>query len=201
MDMHDAVRAAVHRGDVARFEQAHPDFKLKPFEFKPEKEKPKLQYTLLPKESWISAGASVARAVTNPHLVTNITVRVLVGGAHEQKEECAVIGWSPTDMVVAGIRGGRLHLWILPARKVPRDTITAVRQVAASNRGSGYAEDQKYEATSFAAGTFTRLAPVGATPVWHIMDGPLSGRSCNQVRGLPFPSLPFPSASLAHQAQ
>jgi len=42
MDMHDAVRAAVHRGDVARFEQAHPDFKLKPFEFKPEKEKPKL---------------------------------------------------------------------------------------------------------------------------------------------------------------
>jgi hypothetical protein len=46
-------------------------------------------------------------------------VRVLVGGAHEQKEECAVIGWSPTDMVVAGIRGGRLHLWILPARKVP----------------------------------------------------------------------------------
>ena len=122
-----------------------------------------------------------------------------------------MIGWSPTDMVVAGIRGGRLHLWILPARKVPRDTIAAVRQVAASNRGSGYAEDQKYEATSFAAGTFTRQAPAGATPVRHIMDGPLSGRSCNQVRGLPFPSLPFPSlpfpslpfpsASLAHQAQ
>ena len=44
MDMHDAVRAAVHRGDVARFEQAHPDFKLKPFEFKPEKEKPKMWY-------------------------------------------------------------------------------------------------------------------------------------------------------------
>jgi hypothetical protein len=133
----------------------------------------------------------VARGVTNPHLVTNITVRVLVGGAHEQKEECAVIGWSPlcTDMVVAGIRGVRLHLWILPVRKVPRDTIAAVRQVAASNRGSGYAEDQKYEATSFAAGTFTRQAPAGATPVRHIMDGPLSGRSCNQVRALPFPSL------------
>jgi hypothetical protein len=191
MDMHDAVRAAVHRDDVARFKRAHPDFEFKPFEFKPETEKPKLQYTLLPKESWISAGASVARGVTNPHLVTNITVRVLVGGAHEQKEECAVIGWSPlcTDMVVAGIRGGRLHLWILPVRKVPRDTIAAVRQVAASNRGSGYAEDQKYEATSFAAGTFTRQAPAGATPVRHIMDGPLSGRSCNQVRALPFPSL------------
>ena len=42
MDMHDAVRAAVHRGDVARFKQAHSDFKLKPSHFKPEKEKPKL---------------------------------------------------------------------------------------------------------------------------------------------------------------